>query len=49
MYSREALKRFYFQYQIEALSHGESLQSFCVKCKVPYNIFKNGLRILAKK
>ena len=31
MYSSEDLERFYFQYQIENLPHGESLQSFCVK------------------
>ena len=30
MYSSEDLERFYFQYQTEALPHGESLQSFCV-------------------
>ena len=32
MYSSEDedLERFYFQYQAEALPHGESLQSFCV-------------------
>ena len=32
MYSSEDedLERFYFQYQTEALSHGEFLQSFCV-------------------
>ena len=40
MYSREDLERFYFQYQSEALPHGESIQSFCVKNKVPYNIFQ---------
>ena len=34
MYSSEDLERFYFQYQTEALPHGESLQSFCVKNKV---------------
>ena len=28
MYSSEDLERFYFQYQTEALPHGESLQSF---------------------
>ena len=61
MYSSEDLERFYFQYQTEALPHGESLQSFCLKNKVPYNIFqkwfkdtlitfsRNGLRIPAKK
>ena len=30
MYSSEDLERFYFQCQIEALAHGESLQLFCV-------------------
>ena len=40
MYSSEDLERFYFQYQTEALPHGESLQSFCLKHKVPYNIFQ---------
>ena len=40
MYSSEDLERFYFQYQTEALPHGESLQSFCFKNKVPYNIFQ---------
>ena len=40
MYSSEDLERFYFQYQTEALTHGESLQSFCIKNKVPYNIFQ---------
>ena len=39
MYTSEDLERFYFQYQTEALPHGESIQSFCVKNKVPYNIF----------
>ena len=34
------LKGFYFQYQTEALPYGESLQSFCVKNKVPYYIFQ---------
>ena len=40
MYSSEDLERFYFQYQTEALPHGESLQSFCVRNKVPYNNFQ---------
>ena len=39
MYSSEDLQRFNFQYQTEALPHGESIQSFCVKNKVPYIIF----------
>ena len=36
MYSSEDLERFYFQYQTEGLPHGESIQHFCVKNKVPY-------------
>lgn len=39
MYSSEDLERFYFQYQPEAVSDGISLQSFCLKNNVPYNIF----------
>ena len=40
MYSSEDLERFYFQYQSEALPRGESLQSFCIKNRIPYNIFQ---------
>ncbi len=39
MYSSEDLERFYFQYQSEALPRGESLQSFCLKHNVSYNVF----------
>ena len=49
MYNSEDLERFYFQYQTEALPHGESLQSFCVKNKVPYNIFQKWYRDTRKK
>ena len=49
MYSSEDLERFYFQYQTEALPHGESLQSFCVKNKVPYNIFQKWFKDTRKK
>ena len=49
MYSSEDLERFYFQYQTEALLHGESLQSFCVKNKVPYNIFQKWFKDTRKK
>ena len=40
MYSSEGLERFYFQYQSEAFPHGESLQSFCLRNKVPHNILQ---------
>ena len=49
MYSSENLERFYFQYQTEALPHGESLRSFCVKNKVPYNIFQKWYKDTRKK
>ena len=49
MYSSEDLERFYFQYQSEALPHGESLQSFCIKNKVPYNIFQKWFKDTRKK
>ncbi len=39
MYSSEDLERSYFQYQSEALLHGESLQFFCLRNKVPHNVF----------
>ena len=49
MYSSEDLERFYFQYQSEALPHGESLQSFYIKNKVPYNIFQKWFKDTRKK
>ena len=49
MYRSEDLERFYFQYLSEALPHGESLQSFCVKNKVPYNIFQKWFKGTRKK
>ena len=49
MYSSEDLERFYFQYQTVRGSHGESLQSFCVKSKVPYNIFQKWYKDTRKK
>lgn len=44
MYSSEDLERFYFQYQTEALPRGESIQSFCLKNNVSYNIFEKWYR-----
>ena len=49
MYSSEDLESFYFQYQTEALPHGESLQSFCVRNKVHYNIFQKWFKDTRKK
>lgn len=39
MYSSEDLERFYFQYQTEAMPKGVSIEQFCSRNKVPYNIF----------
>lgn len=33
------MKRFYFQYQTEAMPKGISIEQFCSRNKVPYNIF----------
>ena len=49
MYSSEDLERFYFQYQTEALPHGESLQLFCVRNKVPCNIFYKWFKDTSKQ
>lgn len=39
MYSNEDLERFYFQYQTEVMLKGISVEQFCSRNKVPYNIF----------
>ena len=39
MLSSEDLERFYFQYQTEAVPLGMSVQTFCLRNNVPYNIF----------
>lgn len=49
MYSSEDLERFYFQYQTESLPSGESVQSFCKRNKVPYNIFQKWYKDTRKK
>lgn len=33
------MERFYFQYQTEAMPNGISIEQFCSRNKVPYNIF----------
>ena len=49
MYSSEDLERFYFQYKTEALPLGISIESFCLKNKVPYNIFSKWYKDTRKK
>ncbi len=39
MYSSEDLERFYFQYQTRAMPKGISIEQFCSRNKVSYNIF----------
>ena len=36
---RKLIKRFYFQYRTEAMPKGISIEQFCSRNKVPYNIF----------
>lgn len=49
MYSSEDLERFYFQYQTEAMPSGMSIEQFCLKNKVPYNIFYKWYKDTRKK
>lgn len=49
MYSSEDLERFYFQYKTEALPHGVSIQDFCMRNKVPYNIFSKWYKDIRKQ
>lgn len=49
MYSNEDLERFYFQYQTEALPSGESVQSFCKRNNVPYNVFSKWYKDTRRK
>ena len=39
--TRKCIKRFYFQYQTEAMPKGISIEQFCSRNKVPYNINEN--------
>ena len=39
--ARKSIKRFYFQYQTEAMPKGISIEQFCSRNKVPYNINEN--------
>lgn len=39
-YSSEDFERFYLRYKAEAMPRGTSIQAFCSKNKVPYNLFE---------
>lgn len=49
MYSSEDLERFYFQYQTEAMPKGISVEQFCSRNKVPYNLFYKWYKDTRKK
>ena len=40
MYSNNDFERFFIRYKAEAISGKESIQTFCLKNKVPYNLFE---------
>lgn len=40
MYNSEDFERLFIRYKAEAYRNGESIQSFCHKNKVPYNLFQ---------
>lgn len=39
MYSSSEFERLFIRYKAEAMPEGESIQSFCLRNKVPYNLF----------
>lgn len=39
MYSSSDFERLFIRYKAESVPQGESLQSFCLRNKVPYNLF----------
>lgn len=40
MYTNEDFERFFLRYKAEAYPVGESIQSFCIKHNVAYNLFE---------
>ena len=40
MYSREDFERFFIRYKGEAYHKGKSIQTFCHRNKIPYNLFE---------
>ena len=42
MYSGRDSEHLFIRYKAEAIPQGESMQDFCLKNKVPYNLFRNG-------
>ena len=38
-YSNEDFERFYIRYKAEAVGRGETMQSYCSRNKIPFNLF----------
>lgn len=49
MYKNEDFERFFLRYKSEAYPAGESIQSFCLKNNVAYNLFERWYRDTRKK
>lgn len=44
MYSYNDFERLFIRYQAEAVPAGETLMNFCLRNKVPYNLFEKWYR-----
>lgn len=49
MYKNEDFERFFLRYKAEAYPAGESIQSFCIRNNVAYNLFERWYRDTRKK
>ena len=38
-YSNEDFERFYIRYKAEEVGRGETMQSYCSRNKIPFNLF----------
>lgn len=44
MYRNEEFERLYIRYQAEGVPQGESIQKYCIRNNVPYNLFNKWFR-----
>ena len=44
IYSNGDFERFYIRYKAEAVGRGETMQSYCSRNKVPFNLFLKGYK-----
>ena len=49
MYSSEDLERFYFDYPTEWMSRGISIQAYCSRNNVPYEVLDKWIRNIYKR